>query len=267
MDKLPKITVVTPSYNQGRYLEKTILSVLSQNYPNLEYIVMDGGSTDDSVQIIRKYSDYISYWRSEPDAGQASALADGFKRAQGEILCWINSDDMLLPDALWLVQRCFAKHPKNHWLVGSATTIDEEDYVLMYKKAYPVNFTFMASVAQGFCQQSCFWRRELYERVGGINPNRRFCMDLDLFVKFAKIASPKWINEPLGAFRLHADAKTSQLDSVRLQENKLIRDSLNANISKFTAKAYWISFVLWRKLTNRIPRARLRLPVPQIKTK
>ena len=264
MHKLPKITVVTPSYNQGRYLEKAIRSVLAQNYPNIEYIVLDGGSTDDSRRIIEKYSDRISYWRSEPDGGQASALAEGFEMASGEIFCWINSDDMLLPGALSYVGNFFARHPEKQWLVGSSVEINENDRIIRYKKAFPVNMKVMASVAMSFCQQSCFWRKELYERVGGLNKQMQFCMDYDLFIRFARVTKPKWANRSLGVYRKHSEAKTAQLDRIKREEDAIIMSQWGTGIPKWQAKLYWLATVIWGKITTRVPRKQIFLPIPEM---
>lgn len=266
VNKLPKITVVTPSYNQDKYLEKTILSILGQNYPHLEYIVLDGGSTDNSTRIIQKYADHISYWRSASDGGQASAIAEGFEMACGDILCWINSDDMLLPGTLFYVGRFFAQHPKKQWLIGSSVEIDENDRIIRYKKAFPVSFNVMASVAMGFCQQSCFWRRELYEHVGGLNRDRRFCMDYDLFIRFVNIAKPKWTNRRLGVFRKHSEAKTSQLDSVKQYEDKLIRERWGAEIPRYKARLYWLCMLIWGKLTTKVLKNSVTLTIPEGRT-
>ncbi|NVO00781.1 MAG: glycosyltransferase, partial [Geobacteraceae bacterium] len=139
----PKITIVTPSYNQGRFLEKTILSVLDQGYPNLEYIVIDGGSTDESVEIIKKYADRLTYWVSEPDRGQSHAINKGFERATGEIFGWLNSDDWYHPGALQAVAEAFAANPDVGAVVGAGEMVDEEGKQLIYKSTTKVDLDFL----------------------------------------------------------------------------------------------------------------------------
>lgn len=119
----PKISIITPSFNQGKFLEGTILSVLNQNYPNLEYIIMDGGSTDNSIEIIKKYVDKLTYWQSKPDDGQSAAINEGFRHATGEIFCWLNSDDQYTEGALKIVGEYFTNHPECQWLCGSGKLI------------------------------------------------------------------------------------------------------------------------------------------------
>ena len=138
--QLVKISIVTPSYNQSPYLEKTIQSVLNQNYPNLEYIIMDGGSTDGSVDIIKKYSKFITYWESNPDKGQADAIYRGFERASGDIIAWINSDDFYLDGALKAVGNYFSKYPSIEWLAGNGIIVDEDSHELL--KCYTTKISF-----------------------------------------------------------------------------------------------------------------------------
>jgi len=264
-NKLPKITVVTPSYNQAQYLEQTILSVLRQDYPRLEYLVLDGGSSDGSARIIKKYEKHISYWRSEPDSGQSSAIADGFEMASGEILCWINSDDLMLPGCLKYVGGFFADNPTELWLTGGTTVIDENNRVLYYRKAFPITFNIMATVVQGAAQPSSFWRKDLYERVNGLNRDRQFCMDLDLFLRFISIAKPARTAKQLCAFREHAQAKTSTLGHIRIQENELIRSAYNKRIPGYKKKIYWLYSVLWGKLTTSFPRKPVTIKIPELK--
>ncbi|GAG62509.1 unnamed protein product [marine sediment metagenome] len=126
----PRISVITPSYNQGRFLEKTILSVLNQNYPNLEYIIIDGGSTDESINIIKKYENYIDYWVSEKDRGQADALNKGFKKATGDIIGWQNSDDIYLPSVFLKIAELFKQNPKIDIIYGNRFDIDEDNNII-----------------------------------------------------------------------------------------------------------------------------------------
>ncbi|MCO6502680.1 MAG: glycosyltransferase, partial [Acidimicrobiales bacterium] len=167
-DRQPRISVVTPSYNQARFLEATMESIHSQGYPNLEHIVIDGGSTDGSVEIIERYADRLAYWVSEPDNGQTDAIAKGFAMTTGEILCWLNSDDLWEPWTLAEVARYFAEHPDVEFVYGDSIWIDDEDRVIKPKREHGFS-RFVFNYAFNFLPQpSTFWRRGLYERVGGI---------------------------------------------------------------------------------------------------
>lgn len=222
----PLLTIVTPSYNQVDYLEETIRSVLLQGYPNLEYLVMDGGSTDGSVAIIEKYAPWLSHWQSQRDGGQAAAIADGFARGRGAIMSWINSDDRFLPGAFLRAGRFFLKHPAVIFANGDVNLTNADGSII--KRLYAVRP--MASVTltlsiHGMHQQGAFWRRSAYEQVGGVDPSFRFCMDRDLFVRLAQAGPSRRIpGPPMGDFRLHEEAKTALLQDVRLRESSLISE-------------------------------------------
>lgn len=211
---LPKISIVTPSFNQGGYLEETIRSVLGQDYANLEYIVMDGGSADRSVDVIRKYSDRIAFWISEPDAGQSDALRKGFSRATGQVFGWLNSDDTLAPGTLMRVGEFFASHPEVDITYGNMHLVDPSGKRLY--TAYPLlDLGILVYENRFIPQQAMFWRRELYERVGGVNPELRFAMDFELTVRFLRAgARVAKIHQPLANFRFHPDAKSSTIRHV-----------------------------------------------------
>ena len=214
----PLISIVTPSYNQGDYLEETIRSVLEQDYPELEYIVMDGGSTDGSVEIIRKYAERIAHWKSEPDAGQSDALRRGFEIATGGFLAWINSDDSLEPGALKAVGEFFVSHPDVELVYGNMNFIDAGGRRLF--TAYPVlDLRILLYENRFIPQQAMFWRRGLYEKVGGIDPTLRFAMDFDLTLRFLREgARVGKIDRILGNFRVHPEAKSSTIRDVMVQE-------------------------------------------------
>jgi len=214
----PKITVVTPSFNQAQFLEATLLSVLRQDYPNLEYIVMDGGSTDSSAEIIEHYAEHLAYWRSVPDGGQAHALAEGFGRATGEILCWINSDDILLPGALWHVSRLFAAAPKLDFVYGNRLLIDK-DGAVAGRHIWPYVLTrWHWAEGQPMGQEACFWRRDLYEAAGGVDPHKTYIMDYDLFFRMWRQGRFRKTSRFLGAARVHDATKTATLEHVWRQE-------------------------------------------------
>jgi len=219
MGNLPRITVVTPSYNQGRYLEETIESVLMQRYPNLEYFVIDGGSTDDSVAIIKKYSDKMKYWISEPDRGQSHAINKGLRQATGEIMCWLNSDDVFLPGALACMGEMFQRSPRVDVLMGYTLLVDAEKRI---EKCVYNLIKFTALAKHGvipFSQQSMFWRRELMNRAGYLDESLQTSMDTDLWIRFLKSgARVRRINRYCAAWRLHDACKSVAFDG--FSENK-----------------------------------------------
>lgn len=227
----PLISVVTPSFNQGQFLEQTILSVLQQDYPHFEYIIVDGGSTDESVSIIEKYEHKLSYWVSERDQGQAEALYKGFRRAHGDIFCWINSDDLFLPGAFSAVAKYFLENPEVEVVNGGAYCIDANG-VPMTKQlpffVFSLGFEathdyFRFSKAQSLVfQQSTFWRRTAYDGVGGIDTTLRFCMDLDLFLRLSKRRKFAKLPVFLACFRWHDQCKTSTLEDLRQREVELL---------------------------------------------
>jgi glycosyltransferase involved in cell wall biosynthesis len=189
-DDWPRISIVTPSFNQGRFLEATIRSVLLQGYPDLEYIVMDGGSDDGSVEIIRRYEDWISDWVSRPDRGQGDAVNQGWARATGEILGWLNSDDLYLPGALWRVAREFRDDPALQVLGGETEYIDADGVSTGAKKAWSFDpRTILLSSAPA--QPSTFYRRNALEEVGVLDAKLHNCMDRELALRLGDRFFPK----------------------------------------------------------------------------
>jgi glycosyltransferase involved in cell wall biosynthesis len=189
MKVLPKISVVTCSYQQGRFIDSTLRSVLEQNYPALEYIVIDGGSSDGSVQAIRHHEAQLAYWISEPDKGQTHALTKGFQRATGDVLGWLCSDDLLLPGALESVGRFFAQHPEVEWVFGDALWIDAQGKALRAKKEMQWSSAVFLFDHNYLAQPSVFWRRGLFERAGGLDDRWNLAMDADLWLRFARAST------------------------------------------------------------------------------
>ncbi len=210
--RLPKVSIVTPSYNQAHFLEKTIQSVLSQDYPNLEYIIVDGGSTDGSVEIIRRYADRLAWWVSERDKGQTDALNKGFGRAAGDILAWINSDDTYNPGAIREAVEYLLAHPEAGMVYGDADLIDADGVVL---GRFPASQTDYRRLRQGYVhipQQSSFFRGELWRKVGPLDPSFYFAMDYDLWVRLARQAPLHYIPRLWANFRLHSSGKSVASD-------------------------------------------------------
>lgn len=218
----PKITVVTPSYNQGQYLEQTIKSVIGQDYPNLEYIIMDGGSTDQSVSIIERYERYLAYWVSEPDGGQSKAIAKAFDMATGDIVAWLNSDDIYLPGTLRKVSEIYNSNPSAEWWIGNTFMINPQNRVI--KRWYARNTNLQKLLYSGMtaAQPSTFWRRDKYLEYGGLNVDMQFCFDYDLNIRFAQRTSPTCIDAFLSAFRFHPKSKTCTLTDVRRKEDQQV---------------------------------------------
>jgi glycosyltransferase involved in cell wall biosynthesis len=220
----PKISVVTPSFNQGHFLERTILSVLNQNYPNLEYVIMDGGSTDESPEIIRKYERYLSYWVSERDRGQADGINKGFSRASGEILAWLNSDDLYLPNALHQVASAMTHDRSIQVLYGNLYRIDADDHILEEKRLTPFSGLGYLYGGCDLAQPSAFWRREIFSAVGGLKEEIAFSMDTDLFFRFVlACARFRFLREFLACFRVQPSSKTSRLQEISKSDNLKIR--------------------------------------------
>jgi glycosyltransferase involved in cell wall biosynthesis len=203
------ITLVTPSYNQAPFLERTIRSVLDQEYPRLQYIVMDGGSTDASVEIIKRYADRLYYWQSQPDGGQTAAINAGWRKGQGEVLAWLNSDDYYLVGALRLAGEYFRDHPEAWVMYGSVQLIDAAGQPLGFM-GEPFRRRTMITSRNLIPQSSSFLRRTAIERVGEMDETLHYVMDLDLFMRIADHSTPVFVPQVLSAQTVHRDAKTTK---------------------------------------------------------
>jgi glycosyltransferase involved in cell wall biosynthesis len=218
LDQPPRITVVTPSFNQGIYLEETILSVIGQGYPNLEYIVIDGGSTDGSVQIIKKYEKQLAYWISEKDNGQAEAINKGFAKSTGEILCWLNSDDFMLPGCLQFISR---ELPINEpsLLFGNCFHFSEGEAFAYGSDVVRKSCDHKLRFHDYIIQPSAFWNRKAWELTGSLAKNYHFVFDWDWFIR-AQIAGVRYkpVQKYLSVYRIHAAHKTGVGGSKRKNE-------------------------------------------------
>lgn len=233
MSHTPRISIVTCSYQQGTFLEATLRSVLEQGYPNLEYIVMDGGSRDDSAAIIERYSNRLTYWTSERDGGQTDALARGFDRATGEIMGWLCSDDLLLPGSLEQVGQYFTAHPEVDVVYGDALWIDERGRPIRTKKEMGFNrFVFLFD-HNYLPQPSVFWRRSVYERVGGLDRAFDLAMDSDLWERFSRATTIAKTTGYWSALRRYAAQKTQALRPRGRREDAQLRARAALGASAF----------------------------------
>lgn len=267
----PKISIVTPSFNQAQYLEETILSILNQNYPNLEYIVIDGGSTDGSVDIIRQYEDQLAYWISEPDKGQYNGINKGFTRSTGEIMPWLNSDDKLAPGALSVVASIFSAFPQIEWLTsnlpihwnryGQAVMCTNSGGFNRASFFRGTNLPGCHWYARGWIQQeSTFWRRSLWEKSGGhIKDSLNYAGDFELWARFYKNADLYAVNALIGGFRKYGDQKTG------FGMEQYLKEAKNCILSDYAGHPYgkinsairkYVNFAIGDKLhiLNRFPK-------------
>lgn len=211
MNNYPKISIITPNYNGAEYIEATILSVIKQEYPNLEYIIIDGGSTDGSVDIIKKYEDKISFWVSEPDNGLYDAIQKGFDKSTGNIMAWINSDDMYCKGAFSIVSELFSNFKDINWIMGIPSFYNENGstiHVSNFKRWS--KFNYYTKDYQWIQQESVFWRRCLWDKVDGrINTHLKFAGDLDLWLRFFRYEKLYTLNVLLSGFRIRSKNQLS----------------------------------------------------------
>lgn len=244
---LPKISIVTPSYNQGEFLEDAILSVLNQDYPVLEYIIIDGGSNDNSVEIIKKYEEHLHYWISEPDDGQYHAINKGFSMASGDVFAWLNSSDFYLPWTLKTVGNVFSELPEVNWLTTLNKLVFSEDgycvnnsQVPAYSKrafldgchlpVWPRNLGWIQ-------QESTFWRRSLWETANGLSLDYQYAADFDLWCRLFDIAHLYGVASPLAGHRYHAEQLSQLGNKYKKEAEMILADALiKKNLPKLDQK-------------------------------
>lgn len=244
----PKITVVTPSYNQGEFIERTIVSIINQNYPNLEYFVIDGGSTDNTVEIIKKYQDKIDYWVSEKDRGQTDAINKGMRRATGDIVCWINSDDILLPGTLFTVGRYFMKHPNIEYLNGVVIEIGRQDEIL--KMTHTILCKWFAERGSfNVLQQGMFWKRSLFEKVGYLDVSFHAMMDYEFIIRlFESDIKMAFIDKPLGAIRIYGETKTAMGGDIWARDKNELKRRYNGRYISNKRDIYFLLYTICKLL-------------------
>jgi glycosyltransferase involved in cell wall biosynthesis len=223
----PKISIITPSFNQGEFLEETILSVLNQGYPNIEYIIVDGGSTDNSIEIIKRYETRLSYWVSEKDNGMYDAIQKGFEKSSGDIMAWINSDDWYHPKSFFVVAEIFTNYKNVEWLQGLPSIIDEAGRIVaVHNFRKWSKYEFLIGEYEFIQQESCFWRRHLWDRSGGkLDISLKYAGDFALWLNFFSYAELYCTNTILGGFRARSKNQFSvdKLDEYREEANKFLK--------------------------------------------
>lgn len=210
----PLISIVTPSYNQGRFLDECVRSVVGQEYPNLEYVVIDGGSTDESVEIIRRHEKRIAYWCSKPDGGQFEAIQKGFDRTTGDIMAWINADDKYHPGAFKIIADIFQKSTEIEWITGRPTAYNERGEITKIFDVLPIwsRKNYLDGAYRKCCiqQESTFWKRSLWEKAGSsMNVALKYAGDFELWARFFRYSRLHTIDALIGGFRYHDKQKTA----------------------------------------------------------
>jgi glycosyltransferase involved in cell wall biosynthesis len=223
------VSVVTPSYNQGLFIEQTILSVLEQDYPAIEYLVMDGGSTDQTLDVLRKYSNRLAFV-SEKDRGQAHAVNKGFRRASGEILAFLNSDDTYLPGAVSAAVKGLQARPDAPFLYGDAYHIDEDGRILNRYPTEPFSSSRLGDTCF-ICQPAVFIRRSALDKAGYLDEALNYCLDYELWIRLSRLAEPVYLNRYLANSRLYKSTKT-------LSQRR---------------QAHWDIARMWKRLDGRVP--------------
>jgi hypothetical protein len=257
------ITLVTPSFQQGRFLESTILSVVGQGYPALEYVVRDGGSTDETLEVLRRHAVSLTRWESAPDRGQADAINLGFAETTGEIMGFLNSDDLLLPGSLAYVARYFARHPDVDVVYGHRVLIDEHDRQVG-AWLIPAGAERVLRWADCIPQETLFWRRRAWEAAGGrMDESFGFALDWDLLLRFREAgARMRRVPRFLGAFRLHTGQKHGTLLDAGEREGAALRARANGHpVSAYVAHARLQPFLARHVVLHSLHRAWWRLPV------
>jgi glycosyltransferase involved in cell wall biosynthesis len=257
---LPVISIVTPSFNQGRFLRRTIRSVIDQHYPFLEYVVQDGGSTDESIAILEACATRLSSWKSAEDSGQADALNRGFRRTNGDIMAYLNSDDMLLPGALSYIGRFFAEHPDVDVIYGHRLVVDESD-AEVGRWVLPPHSNSVFLWNNYVPQETLFWRRRIWEAAGGaFDESLHYALDWDLLLRFQS-AGARFVRLPrfLGAFRVHASQKSSaRLADLGFPEmNAVRRHRHGRRVGAFESRLRVLPFLLRHVLCQRLYQLKL----------
>ncbi len=248
-EEAPLVSVVTPSFNQAAFLEETIRSVVRQSYPNLEYIVLDGGSTDGSQDVIRRHADRIAYWVSQPDAGQADAINQGFARATGDILAWLNSDDVYEAGAVAAAVEAFRAHPEADALYGDCAYVDEAGAVLTVFRGEPFDLARYLTTEGYIHQPTVFFRRRVLEQVGVLDPGFHLCLDYEYWLRIGVACRWLYVPRTMARFRLHPQGKTQArsaeflVERLRCLDRVFSNPGLPAEASRKKRQAYAVAYL------------------------
>jgi glycosyltransferase involved in cell wall biosynthesis len=235
MNMLPKISIVTPSFNQGQFIEETIQSVLNQNYPDLEYIIVDGGSTDNTLDILRKYSDSV-FWIIEPDRGQVDAINKGLRRATGEVIAFLNSDDLYVPGALRAVGEYAVAHPEAMLITGQCRNIDENGAeirkaIAFYKNIWLRLRSYQALLTLNYISQpATFWRKAVIERIGYLDESLHYTMDYDYWLRIGCQYTIHCLYRYLACFRIHSSSKSGTTAHKQFDEELFVAAKYGAGL-------------------------------------
>lgn len=229
-----KISIITPSFNQADFIERTIQSVLNQNYSNIEHIIMDGGSTDGTIEILKKYSNRI-IWKSEKDSGQSDAINKGLKMATGDIVAYLNSDDTYESSSFQKIINFFENNPENKWVYGQCRIIDENDkeirkLITFYKNWLLKKYSYKKLLTENFISQpATFWRKELLEEIGYLNEDEHFCMDYEFWLRIGNKYPAGVINKYLANFRYYPNSKSGGVNKKQFQDELRLAKKYGAN--------------------------------------
>jgi glycosyltransferase involved in cell wall biosynthesis len=225
----PRICVVTPSFNQAAFLEQTLRSVLLQGYPNLEYIVIDGGSTDGSVRILERYAPWLTYWVSGPDNGQVDAINKGLRRSSSDWIGWQNSDDIYYPLALWRIAEAARCDRSAALIVGNVNLIASDDRVITDLRFVRPTYRSMLAEGMVLTNQAAFWRTELHAGIGWLDETYGCAFDYDWFLRLLYKGRARHIDRVLGGYRLHPDTKTNRMMQQCTEEHRRILSGRRPN--------------------------------------
>ncbi len=228
MKQIPKISVVTPSLNQGRFIEETILSVLSQDYPNVEYMIFDGGSTDNTTDIINKYDEHIDYWVSEPDESQSDAINKGFERVTGDIVTWINSDDQYCTKNIFKkISEFFITNPHIDACYGNNVYVDENSAILYLRKGVPFYSRELLKIWNYIHQPTVFLRKDVIDNFS-LNLNLNYIMDYEYWLRITRKYKFKYIDLIISASRWHHECKTIENEGQFFFELEKVHDTMGS---------------------------------------
>ena len=251
MAERPLVSIVTPSFNQVAYLEEAMRSVLDQDYPRVEYILIDGGSTDGSPEIIKRYAKRLSFWTSESDRGQAYAINRGFVNARGKYMAWLNADDRLKTNAISEAVAFLESHPNVGMVYGDADFIDAQGRTIGRFAARQTNYVRLRRGYVHIPQQAAFWRAELWRQVGPLDPSLTFAMDYDLWVRLSKISKLQYLPRLWAEFRLHADSKTLQNDMRAWEDMLKVHRREGGGLFSIIVAKYWLRRLIFPVIRHR----------------